>query len=397
MVNIAILTAGSSTHTKGIMNFVCEEVRQFKKRETEDFTCDVFMIRVHESAVLRFLLTRMGIVSKRDPDEWQSTFSVDGVTFHNIWVKEGIWSMFVRTRIKHKHYSEKNLKRITHQLKDYDYVITHKTCCQYVGLKLYEKFNIPFAAFWHGTELTTNTFSNKYIYNLTKAVLQTAHNNFFVSKALLNIAETVTEVHNGSVIYTGPSDMFFRYPEAQRERLRREFGVQEGAIVIAYAGNLIPLKNVMLLPSIFHKVQDLCPERQLTFWIIGNGELERDLDVELKKTGVKYVMHGKVQPNRMPDYMNCIDALLLISKKEGLGLVCLEAMKCGANAFGSLIGGIPEVVGEDNCAPLDENFVENISKIIADSINMSKTTIYDESVFSWKSAIDIMIERIMIK
>ncbi len=396
-MKLAILTAGSSTHTKGIMNFVCEEARQFKKREAENFSCDVFMIRVHESAVLRFLLMRMGIVTKRDPDEWQSTFSVDGVTFHNIWVKEGIWSMLVRTRIKHKHYSEKNLKRITHQLKDYDYVICHKPCCHYVGLNMYKRYNIPFAAFWHGTELTTNTFSDKYSHELTKEILQSAHNNFFVSKALQQIGETVGFVHNGSVIYTGPSDMFYRYPEVQRERLRREMGVREGVIVIAYAGNLIPLKNVMLLPSIFRKVQDLCPERHFVFWIIGNGELEHDLAEELKKTGVKYVMHGKVQPNRMPDYMNCIDALLLISQKEGLGLVCLEAMRCGANAFGSLIGGIPEVVGIKNCAPLDSHFVDNISKIIADSINESMNNSFDESVFSWNSAIDIMIERILVK
>ena len=96
----------------------------------------------------------------------------------------------------------------------------------------------------------------------------------------------------------------------------------------------------------------------------------------------------------MPDYMNCIDILLLISKKEGLGLVCLEAMKCGAQVFGSLVGGIPEVIGEDRCVPLDDKFVDNISDMVSCSIQRGRVhQNYDEK-FSWNSAIDSILEAI---
>lgn len=393
-MKLAILTAGSSTHTKGIMNFVCEEARQMKKKESKDFSCDVYMIREKPTRLLNFFLRIKGKGVAKATDEGQPTFPVDGVCFHNIWIREGLLSFLVRTKVLHHPFSKNNIKLVTDTLKSYNHIITHKSACQFIGLELFKKYNIPFAAFWHGTELASTTFSNKYSYRLTQKILKNAQSNFFVSKSLQQIAATITDVHNGHVIYTGPSEMFYEYSSEKKEELRAGFGVAKGDVVIAYAGNLIPVKNVLKLPSLFKCIQEKCPEKRFKFWIIGNGELEKELKEQLDLSGVPYTMHGKVQPNKMPDYMNCIDALLLISKKEGLGLVCLEAMKCGANTFGSLAGGIPEVVGKEHCVALDDNFVENLSRIIAMSIRNKEKRSYPGDIFSWETAISQVLKSI---
>ncbi len=393
-MKLAILTAGSSTHTKGIMNFVCEEARQMKKKESKDFSCDVYMIREKPTRLLNFFLRIKGKGVAKATDEGQPTFSVDGVLFHNIWVKEGLLSFLVRTRLLHLPFNKKNIEIVTDTLKSYDFILTHKSPCQFIGLELFKKYNIPFAAFWHGTELASTTFSNKYSYRLTKNILENAQSNFFVSKALQKIATTITEVHNGQVIYTGPSDMFYEYSLEKKKELRTGFGVANKDVVIAYVGNLIPVKNVLQLPPLFKCIQEKCPERSFKFWIIGNGVLEKELMGQLELSGVDFTMHGKVKPNKMPDYMNCIDALLLISKKEGLGLVCLEAMKCGANVFGSLAGGIPEVVGDEHCAVLDDCFVENLSNIIVMSIRNNEKRSYPGDIFSWETAISQVLKSI---
>lgn len=395
-MRIAIITEGNSAETGGIVNFICEEALQLKKRESEVLSSDVYMVRILPSRLLRWLL----IILKRIKQETHlysdirdSFFDKDGVRFNNIWIKENVFGFFIRTKITHQSFTRKNLKKILDSLKSYDYVIAHKPQCHVVGLNLWNCYHIPFGAFWHGSELGINAFLSKSSFKQTKKVLETAHDNFFVSKALMNIADGITEEGRKKVIYTGPSDMFYKYTQEEKNELRKRFGVPKDAIVIAYAGHLVELKNVMMLPSIFQCIQKKCKEKRILFWIIGHGELETQLRSTLNNTDVSYRMFGNVPAPEMPDYMNCVDVLTLISKKEGLGLVCLEALKCGAKVFGSLVGGIPEAIGENNCVPLDENFVDNYSNLVAEYIKGGGGIYYNEC-FTWSSAIDRILQSI---
>ena len=49
------------------------------------------------------------------------------------------------------------------------------------------------------------------------------------------------------------------------------------------------------------------------------------------------------------------------SKNEGLGLVILESLACGANAVGSNVGGIIELLGKDFCVDISETFVDDFA------------------------------------
>ena len=61
------------------------------------------------------------------------------------------------------------------------------------------------------------------------------------------------------------------------------------------------------------------------------------------------------------------DVLILPSISEGLPLTVVEGLACGCNVVGSLVGGIPEVIGEDNCVDLnDPQFVDKFAdKVVA--------------------------------
>ena len=61
------------------------------------------------------------------------------------------------------------------------------------------------------------------------------------------------------------------------------------------------------------------------------------------------------------------DVLILPSISEGLPLTVVEGLACGCNVVGSLVGGIPEVIGEENCVDLkDPQFVDKFAdKVVA--------------------------------
>lgn len=84
----------------------------------------------------------------------------------------------------------------------------------------------------------------------------------------------------------------------------------------------------------------------------------------------------------MPSRYNCIDVLVLPSINEGLPLVVVEALACGANVVGSKAGGIPEVIGEENSFERDEYFAQNVVRRI---VQMLTENVKQElkPCFSW--------------
>ena len=70
---------------------------------------------------------------------------------------------------------------------------------------------------------------------------------------------------------------------------------------------------------------------------------------------------GKVPHIEVPDMLNCIDLLVLPSQQEGMPLVPIEALSCGARVIASNVGGSAEAVGRDNAIDLGENFVDRFT------------------------------------
>jgi glycosyltransferase involved in cell wall biosynthesis len=171
-------------------------------------------------------------------------------------------------------------------------------------------------------------------------------------------SDVITEDALKAVLYNGVSEKFTRYSPEKRAELRSRYGLSPNDKVIAYAGNFMKVKNVAVLPDLFYKIHEdfdnLMSEAKredisLKFWIIGDGKLRPELEPLIKKAaGTDVVFFGNRPADEMPDLMNCTDVLVLPSRNEGLPLVALEALKCGANVVGSDVGGIPEVIGKEN-------------------------------------------------
>ena len=77
--------------------------------------------------------------------------------------------------------------------------------------------------------------------------------------------------------------------------------------------------------------------------------------------GINCHFTGKVPPEEIPDLLNCIDLLVLPSSLEGLPLVVIEALSCGAHVVATNVIGTAEAVGRENAIDLGDGFVDRFT------------------------------------
>ncbi len=86
------------------------------------------------------------------------------------------------------------------------------------------------------------------------------------------------------------------------------------------------------------------PEKEILFFIIGEGEKRPELESQIKELGLEknVVLCGHVDDART--YLKAFDVFLLSSIKEGLPYVILEAGISKIPVISTSVGGIPEVI-----------------------------------------------------
>ncbi len=357
---IAVIINGDlSINRQGQINSAINRVKHLKKLDV--FDIDVFCVQEYDYGLLRILRHQKKITPK-------TVQETDNVIVNVIYKKVLLSDWLCENVFKIRPlYSSWCFRKIAWRMKGYDLIVGHSIVGGVVGLKTHSLYGTPYCVIWHGSDIHTNPVSNRHTKELSQNVLLMASGNIFVSLSLLNTAIKVfRNVAAPHVSYNAPAEQFIKYNDEQKKELRKKCGVV-GKKVVAFVGNLVPVKNVFTLPGIFKNVGTKCED--VVFWVIGDGMHRQALMNKMEEAGVECKFWGNQQPEAMPDLMNCIDVLVLPSKNESFGMVLVEAISCGANAVGSNRGGIPEVIGNENCFELDGSFEEKISKRIVYMLN----------------------------
>lgn len=384
-MKIAILTTGNFEDMKGIMNYVQEKARNFKNADDKNLQTDVFFVISIMSWALRFIYKCLGKQGFCGNYKSGEVIEKEGIKYILLVRKITILNI-LQSLILNQFVPNRTIKEFIPFLEEYDFISTHQLPCHYVAKELKRKCKIPYIATWHGSDINISPKQSKRVYKTTKLVMESADMNFFVSKGLMKASDYISTNASKNYIYTGPASIFRKFSTDEKMFLRKKYMVTDKKVVM-FVGNLIPVKNVMLLPQIFSAITEKAKELKIVYWIIGDGYLQHDLECEISKMNVEFKMFGKKEPCDMPIYMNMADILIVPSTNEGFSLVALEARTCGCYVVASNVGGLPESVGQDNCFPLNDDFVNNISNKAVDVLNKGKQAEPLSDEMSWGSAI----------
>ena len=382
MMRLAVIFESSPFDRKGLFNAVHNRVKHLL--ETGECTVDVFCVHSRDNAFTRRVRHTPEVPSV---DE----VSIDGITYRLLWYR---FSILDNVLLEKLHVRPLLFRRFmaahVDLLEGYDAVMAHSFCGGLFALMAHEKFGIPYYVTWHGSDVHTHPWRVPVILEDTRAVMESARCNFFVSKALKTASDKITLKASKEVLYNGVSEDFVKFSDADLSAARERYGLSADDKVVAFVGNLHEVKNVLSLPAIFAEVAKRY-DASLKFWIVGDGKLKAQLETACSESLVRHCedrspsrhcedrspsrhceersdvairFFGNQPSPAMPDIMNCIDILVLPSLNEGLPLVCAEALSCGAAVVGSDVGGVAEVIGQDNVVPLGDGFVAGMSEKI---------------------------------
>lgn len=133
----------------------------------------------------------------------------------------------------------------------------------------------------------------------------------------------------------------FRFAPDVRKKKRQELQLEE-CFVIGTVGRLSYQKNPEFTVEIMNELVKYRPNAMLL--LVGQGELERHVRDKVHALGLGNRVHFLGQRSDVPELMQAMDAFVLPSRFEGLGIVYIEAQAAGLPTFATA-----DVVPQEAC------------------------------------------------
>ena len=345
------------------------------------YEIDLFLIKPY----------RLNIVTRligKEKKEINTHFSFDGLTYKIILLNSTIIDYLLRRIGKPQFIKNQQLKKIAKSFSKYDLLSVHSIESGYIALISNRLFGIPYTVTWHGSDIHTNPFLSKVVYHTTQSVLESASMNFFVSETLFKDSKKIAKKASGIVLYNGvDKNQFYPFPDNQRLTAQKKYGINHFAHNVLFIGDFQTNKNIQCLAEVLAIIMKKIPDVEL--YVAGYTMEEKHLVPKIAASFKKYniTAHflGQILSTEMPSVINCMNLCILPSYNEGLPLISVESLACNVPFVGSRVGGIAEVVGEENTIPHNTNFIPDLASLCI-KILLNPTHVELKSQFDWKTS-----------
>ncbi|HXJ83495.1 MAG TPA: glycosyltransferase family 4 protein [Candidatus Methylomirabilis sp.] len=133
-------------------------------------------------------------------------------------------------------------------------------------------------------------------------------------------------------------------PRERNRALSARLAIGDSDLVVLHAAQIKSVKRP--LDIVRSAAEVLRRDPKVLYLIVGEGPLREDMERLAGHLGVRgrFRFEPFVDYERMPDYMNLADVVLMPSEREGLARVYLEAQACARTLIASDIAAAREVV-----------------------------------------------------
>jgi glycosyltransferase involved in cell wall biosynthesis len=201
-------------------------------------------------------------------------------------------------------------------------------------------------------------------------ITERAEQSFFGSSSLYSPATQLARKGNHFTIYNClPDYINILSTDSQLSTLNSKL------ITIGAVGRLEHIKGTDLILTAFAKIHVKHPNTRLL--IVGDGSLRKEMEAQLP-TNTQFV--GTQPQERLQDYYDRIDILLMPSRSEGFGLTALEGMARGCIVVAANVGGLPEVVLDGKTGFLHrrediDDITEKVSSLLDNPQRMTEMSV----------------------
>jgi glycosyltransferase involved in cell wall biosynthesis len=145
-------------------------------------------------------------------------------------------------------------------------------------------------------------------------------------------------------VYSGMDADSFLAPRRSRDEVRRELGLADDEVAFATVARLFELKGHDDILAVAGRVLEVNPK--VRFVWIGDGILRDRMVAEIDRRGMRrsFILTGLVAPDRIPELLVAVDAVIHPSLREGLARVLPQAMLVGRPVISYDVDGAREVV-----------------------------------------------------
>lgn len=224
----------------------------------------------------------------------------------------------------------KKIKEFFLAHKEYKIVHVHQDCFDSLILKIAKQCNIPFRiahshvnSFDIDLKLPIRLFYKQSIPQFATHLMACSQ----------SAGEWMFKKHDFTVLPNAIDVEKYVYNIETRQRLRKNYGINDNDLVIGHVGRFYPPKNHIFIIDIFEKI--IKNGRNSKLLLVGDGPLRTKIEKEINNRGLRENVIFTGVRKDVPNLLQAMDVFLFPSLYEGLGIVSIEAQATGLPVFSS--------------------------------------------------------------